>query len=122
MTVPGGPVPERVEALLFGWYRERSQAMFTEIVDQLLPRFKGYAAPRLIVRTMRSRWGSMSEIGTMTLNANLIQSPRSCIEYVVAHELCHFAHRNHDAAFFRALGRLMPDWEKRKHRLETALL
>jgi hypothetical protein len=58
----------------------------------------------------------------MTLNANLIRAPRACVEYVVAHELCHTKHRHHDAAFFRQLGRVMPDWQARKLRLEEALL
>jgi hypothetical protein len=71
---------------------------------------------------MQSRWGSLSPAGTMTLNANLVRAPRACIEYVVVHELCHLKHRDHDTKFFRLLGQLMPDWEKRKRRLETALL
>jgi predicted metal-dependent hydrolase len=58
----------------------------------------------------------------MTLNVNLIRAPRRCIEYVVTHELCHLEHRDHDAKFFRLLGRLMPDWERRKRRLEASLL
>jgi hypothetical protein len=66
--------------------------------------------------------GSLSPAGTMTLNANLVRAPRACIEYVVAHELCHLKHRDHNASFFRLLGQVMPDWEKRKQRLETALL
>jgi hypothetical protein len=93
-----------------------------DVLDEFLPRFKGCQRPRLIVRAMQSRWGSLSQGGTMTLNANLVRAPRACIEYVVVHELCHLKHRDHAASFFRLLGRVMPDWEKRKQRLETALL
>ena len=71
---------------------------------------------------MQSRWGSLSQAGTMTLNANLVRAPRACIEYVIAHELCHLMHRDHGTAFYRLLGRVMPDWESRKQRLETVLL
>jgi predicted metal-dependent hydrolase len=67
---------------------------------------------------MQSRWCSLSQAGTMTLNANLVRAPRSCI----ANELCHFKRRDYDSSFFRLLGQVMPDWEKRKQRLETALL
>ncbi|MCC6242959.1 MAG: M48 family metallopeptidase [Gemmatimonadaceae bacterium] len=31
--------------------------------------------------------------------------------YVVCHELCHLSHRDHDARFYRLLGRVLPDWE-----------
>jgi predicted metal-dependent hydrolase len=58
----------------------------------------------------------------MTLNVDLVRAPRACIEYVVTHELCHTQHRDHDASFFKLLGRVMPDWEQRKERLETSLL
>jgi len=58
----------------------------------------------------------------MTLNVALVQAPRPCIEYVVTHELCHINHRHHGATFYRMLKRMMPDWEKRKRRLESALL
>ena len=76
----------------------------------------------LILRTLQSRWGSLSAAGTMTLNVHLVRAPRACIEYVVAHELCHLKHRGHDAAFFQLLERVMPDWAERKELLELALL
>ncbi len=122
LTLPGKAEPDRVKALLHRWYLDHARQVFIVVLDELLPRFKGHQRPRLIVRAMQSRWGSLSRAGTMTLNANLVRAPRACIEYVVAHELCHLKHRNHDASFFRLLGQVMPDWEKRKQRLETALL
>lgn len=122
VTMPGKATPERVNALLWRWYLDHARAVFKEVLNQVLLRFKGHQPPRVIVRAMQSRWGSLSAAGTMTLNANLIRAPRACIEYVVAHELCHLKHRDHDAGFYRLLGRVMPDWETRKVRLETALL
>ncbi|MDP1646219.1 MAG: SprT family zinc-dependent metalloprotease [Thiobacillus sp.] len=122
MTLPGKADPDRVKALLHRWYLDHARKVFIDVLDEWLPRFKGQKRPRLIVRAMQSRWGSLSQAGTMTLNANLVRAPRACIEYVVAHELCHLKHRDHNASFFRLLGQVMPDWEKRKQRLETALL
>ena len=123
VTVPSGRVdPLRVHALLRQWYLVHAKDVFGNVMDQYLPLFRGYARPRLIVRTMQSRWGSLSPAGTMTLNVNLVRAPRACIEYVMVHELCHLMHRDHGAAFYRLLQRVMPDWETRKQRLETALL
>lgn len=113
---------ERVKAMLHRWYLDKARSIYSDVLDEILPHFKGAERPRLIVRTMRSRWGSLSRAGTMTLNVNLVQAPRACIEYVVMHELCHMKHRDHNRQFFKLLGLLMPDWEKRKQRLETALL
>ncbi len=122
MTLPGRANPDRVKALLHHWYLEHARQVFSDVLDEFWPRFKLQQAPRLIVRAMQSRWGSLSQGGTMTLNSNLVRAPRVCIEYVVVHELCHINHRDHDASFFRLLGEFMPDWEQRKQRLEMALL
>lgn len=122
VTMPGKAGPDRVKTLLHRWYLDHAGQVFTNVLDEWLTHFRGCERPRLIVRTMQSRWGSLSQAGTMTLNVNLIRAPRSCIEYVVAHELCHLKHRDHNANFFRLLGQVMPDWERRKQRLETALL
>jgi predicted metal-dependent hydrolase len=90
------------------------------VLDGSLRHFK--SGQRLIVRTMQSRWGGLSRADTMTLNVNLVRASRPCIEYVVTHELCHVKHRDHDAHFYKLLDQLMPDWEQRKRRVETALL
>lgn len=122
VTIPGAADPDRVRILLHRWYLDHARQLFGEVLDQCLPRFKGHQRPRLIVRAMRSRWGSLSQAGSMTLNANLVRAPRACIEYVVTHELCHLRHRDHGANFFRLLGRVMPGWERRKQLLERALI
>lgn len=122
VSLPGDADQDRVKALLHRWYLDRARAVFGEVLDNSLPRFKGIARPRVIVRVMQSRWGSLSRAGNMTLNVNLVRAPRSCIEYVVTHELCHTRHRDHDTKFFKLLGQVMPDWESRKQKLEAALL
>ncbi len=122
VSLPGEPEPERVKTLLHRWYLDRARAVFTEVLNASLLHFKGVEQPRLIVRAMQSRWGSLSRAGTMTLNVNLVRAPSPCIEYVVVHELCHTKHCDHDARFFKLLGQVMPDWEQRKQRLEAALL
>ncbi len=77
--------------------------------------------PRLQIKRMPKRWGSLSPKGTLTLNIDLIRAPKECIEYVVIHELCHLQHRYHDPAFYRFLEKMLPDWQKRKHKLEVTL-
>ena len=122
VTVSGVPDRERVRTMLHRWNLERAKDVFEEVLIKTLTRSNIAQHPRIIVRAMQSRWGSLSRAGTMTLNSQLIRAPRACIEYVITHELCHLTHRDHDASFYRTLGQLMPDWEKRKQRLEAALL
>ena len=71
---------------------------------------------------MKTNWGSMSPGGILLLNPELIKAPVSCLEYVITHELCHLRYREHNADFYGLLQSYLPDWEKRKLRLELALL
>lgn len=122
VTMPGKSDTRLVKTVLQRWYLDHARQVFGDVLDQCLTRFKGCQRPRVIVRAMQSRWGSLSPAGTMTLNADLIRAPRACIEYVVIHELCHLKHRDHGAGFFRMLGQVLPAWERRKQQLEIVLL
>ncbi len=77
--------------------------------------------PVLKIRKMKTLWGSFSVKSGITLNLELIKAPRACIEYVVIHELCHLLHLNHGPEFYNLLEQFIPDWIKRKRRLETVL-
>ena len=72
------------------------------------------------VRLMKSRWGScIPSGGRIRLNSLLAAYPPECLEYVLAHELCHFHEKNHGEGFRALLSRLMPDWEERRRTLRT---
>ena len=63
----------------------------------------------------------MSRGRRLVLNLRLIEAPVDAIDYVITHELCHIPHPNHGLAFFELLDRVMPDWERRKAKLERLL-
>ena len=116
------PTPERVQALLRTWYRRQALEHFTELFERTWADFRTNAQkPTLALRAMKRRWGSLTRSGRLTLNTDLIRAPRSCIEYVITHELCHLEHFNHSRAFYQLMDAVMPDWKERKHTLEAAL-
>ncbi len=106
------------------WYRKHASEMFNRKVDGYYPWFakRGAAYPKIILRTMTSRWGSCTGHGTITLNTELIKAPLVCIDYVIIHELCHLVHPNHDKKFYRLMSAAMPDWERWKDRLERTVI
>ena len=53
----------------------------------------------------------------LRLNWRIVQAPIRLIEYVVAHEVVHVLHADHDRAFWSFPGRVMPDYEMRRARL-----
>lgn len=124
LTVQDNPEPsrERTEQLLRAWYRSHARKICEAILADLWQRHvRDASLPRLQLKSMKTRWGSLSKGGILTLNPDLVRAPRECIEYVVCHELCHLAHHDHGPAFFKLLAKRMPDWQRRKERLEIAL-
>ncbi len=119
ITTPPGAGPDRTRRLLEAWYRQRAHEVFGEVLADRFRAFRqrGHSCPTLAIRKMTSRWGSLADRRHMTLNLALIRAPRECIEYVVAHELCHLEHRGHGRGFCRLMDELMPDWRARKRRL-----
>lgn len=105
------------------WYRQHASVVFGNSFDrcQNLSYFRKLTKPTWSIRRMKRRWGSCTKDGTILLNPLLIQASPRCIEYVIIHELCHLIHHSHDAAFYRLLGRVLPDWQRRKAQLETFL-
>jgi len=110
--------------LVEAWYRQKAQTKFIERIDVNLARFPDGDARRpkgLIVRHMKQRWGSMSPCARLMLNRRLIEAPLDAIDYVITHELCHITEANHGRAFYDLLAKVMPDWERRKLRLEKSM-
>jgi predicted metal-dependent hydrolase len=113
-----------IRDLVSAWYRDRARVRFVERIDHCAARFaepEDFRPRALIIRQLRQRWGSMSAGGRLVLNIRLIEAPIDAIDYVIAHELCHMAEPHHGPRFFDLLERIMPDWEKRKRRLERIL-
>lgn len=110
-----------VKELINGWYRARAIDYFERRIDYWWPKVtkRTGLAPKLVVKQMVKRWGSFTRNKRIILNTELIETPSQCIDYVIVHELCHAQHQNHSRSFFKLLAGIMPDWQRRKTRLET---
>lgn len=124
ITVKNNPEYNNVKKLLEDWYLKKAADKFRESYRRCWPYFEKFSLsqPKLQIRRMQKRWGSLSKSGTLTLNTDLVRAPKECIDYVVTHELCHLQHNDHSPDFYRLLDRVMPDWEKRKQKLELVLV
>lgn len=112
---------ERIKKSLDDWFREHAKRVYAERVSIWHPRFERYGIeqPEVVVRKMKSRWGSCTETRKITLNLKLIQVPKQYIDYVIVHELSHLVEQNHSLAFYSLMNRIMPDWEERREKLNT---
>ncbi|MFO1513524.1 MAG: SprT family zinc-dependent metalloprotease [Verrucomicrobiota bacterium] len=71
----------------------------------------GVSVSRVSVRNQKSRWGSCSRRGSISLNWRLLQTPGFVRDYIILHELAHRRHMNHSARFWQEVGRLCPDYQ-----------
>ena len=79
----------------------------------------GVAPPPVAVKDMRSRWGSCSAKGRISLHWGLVLLEPPLLDYVVVHELVHLLELNHRPAFWRGVEALVPDYRERRKRLRS---
>src|SRR5262249_120048 len=65
----------------------------------------GVAATSVRVRLQRTRWGSCSSAGGISLNAGLLFLAPELVRYLLIHELSHMLVLNHSRRFWRAVER-----------------
>lgn len=112
---------EAISNRLIRWYRQQALQYFgsrLELISKYASWTRGLAPP-LRLRKMKRTWGSCSAAGVITLNPHLVKAPPGCIDYVIAHELCHLQEHNHGKAFYALQEQLFPGWREAKAHLKT---
>ncbi|MDE0026389.1 MAG: M48 family metallopeptidase [Spirochaetaceae bacterium] len=72
-------------------------------------------------RYARSRWGSCSARGNISIATRLLLAPPDVFEYVLVHELAHLVELNHSSRFWNLVECVVPDfrthqaWLRRHH-------
>lgn len=110
-----GPSIEKVNE-----YLEKNSLKFFETrLNRIMIEFKDLPKFRLRIRKMKTRWGVCNKFSmTVTLNTELIHKDVSLIDYVIIHELCHFKHMNHSAAFWNEVEKYYPYYKLARKRLK----
>ncbi len=89
--------------------KQHARASLPILVASLAP-VVGVRVSRVSIRAQKTRWGSCTPDGHISLNALLILAPSEVCTYVVVHELCHLLVMNHSPAFWAEVARVLPDW------------
>jgi predicted metal-dependent hydrolase len=72
----------------------------------------GVEVKEVSVRNQRTRWGSCTSGGTISLNWRLIQTPDAVRDYIIYHELMHLKEMNHSARFWARVEEVCPAWRE----------
>lgn len=107
---------DHARALLTDWYRGIA-------LQHVACRAAHYSASvgrvpsRISIRDQRTRWGSCSPSGTISINWRLMLAPAHVMDYVIVHELCHLLHANHGPRFWKLVASVCPDYRQARDRL-----
>ena len=107
------PHETRIRPVLETWYRREAARHAVARLAHFAPQV-GRAAHKLTIRAQRTRWGSCSARGAISLNWRLMQATPEIFDYVVVHELCHLIVPNHSPRFWNEVGRILPDYRARR--------
>lgn len=105
------------------WYRMKAQELFSRRFEEIIRnnlRY-GFLPSGFRVRPLKSRWGSCTSNGTITLSSELIKLDPVFADYVIIHELCHLKHHNHGKDFYKLLREIVPDYKVIRKELKQYL-
>ena len=102
---------EQLKKRLLAWLLTRAAPAFTAMLQELARIHEmSFSAVRL--RRQRTRWGSCSTRGVISLNLALLFQPPAVLRYLLCHELAHTRHMNHSARFWNCVAGMEPRWRE----------
>ena len=91
------------------WLKWRAELKLVPMLGRIAS-IEGFAFSAVSVRKQRSRWGSCSSKGRISLNLKLLFLPPVLVRYIMIHELCHTRHMNHSRRYWAEVARFDPDY------------
>ncbi|MBC7349119.1 MAG: M48 family metallopeptidase [Candidatus Aminicenantes bacterium] len=111
--------------ILSGVYQNRGKELFQKLYQRMaraylrrrleqLARLNGFKFKKFRLSSARTRWGSCSAKGTISLTWRLVLAPPEIIDYVIIHELAHTREKNHSRVFWNLVAEHLPDFRQRR--------
>lgn len=110
--------PDEQKNLFLSFYRREAKKTLPALVT-LLASLHGFTPSKVRISSARTRWGSCSTKGTISLSWRLMMVPMPLIEYVILHELTHLKVHNHSRSFWLSLAAILPDYAVRRKQLRA---
>jgi len=105
------PDERGARGLLQNWLKRAAHERLAPRLLQLAQELE-FSIARVSIRSQRTRWGSCSTRGTVTLNCSLVFLKVDVVRYLFIHELAHTKHMNHSARFWRLVEQIEPDYRR----------
>lgn len=105
--------------LLRKWLQRHARERLTPWVGRVAAEM-GACMRRVQVRGQRTRWGSCSDRGTISINYSLLFLPPRLVRYLFVHELCHLKYLDHSPRFWSRVAEFSPNWRRLDRELRAA--
>jgi predicted metal-dependent hydrolase len=104
-----GGTDRQVGAALVRWLSREAALHLKQRLDAAAHE-TGIDYTRMLLRRQRTRWGSCSSAGTISLNLSLMFQRPEVVRYLMIHELCHRRHMNHSQRYWALVESFEPHW------------
>lgn len=108
---------ETTEKRMKLFYRNHLTRLANPMLDKW-SKIIGVRVHKVTYKHMRTRWGSCSSRGHISLNVSLGKLPVDLIEHVIVHELCHLVEPNHSHRFYALMNKHLPNSKERDNMIK----
>lgn len=102
---------ERLAKALQRWLMALAQVELGRETARVAAHY-GFEFKRVQIRRQRTRWGSCSATGTISLNVCALFQEPAVMRYLLLHELSHTRHMNHSRRFWSLVESMEPDYRR----------
>ena len=122
LTVRPGTDRDKREKVLYEWYREHLHAQLPPLIAKW-ERKMDISVNEVRIKKMKTLWGSCNIAAKrIWLNLELAKKPKSCLIYVLVHEMTHLLERRHNDRFRELMDTFLPKWRTYRDELNAAPL
>ncbi|HBN13564.1 MAG: hypothetical protein CMQ46_10335 [Gammaproteobacteria bacterium] len=110
----GAPDSQAAAArILRHWLQSQAKAYLPQRTQALADYLGvGDKLKEVVFRKTRSKWGHCTSAGRIQYNWLIMLAPDGVIDYMISHEVCHLLHMNHSKAYWQAVSRVCPDYQR----------
>jgi len=99
-----------VKNLYESWLENKSSNYLYKRAQKLASK-TGIKPSKIIVKSLKDRWGSATKDRTINLNVNLLKVPADVINYIIIHELCHVRIKDHSYRYWNLVRKFTPNYQ-----------